>query len=74
MVGFSSVSCPTATAIVMHYFRSFTLQEVEEQKLLSLIYAHKKKSRGFRSGLLGGQIVSVMFWSVKKPIQRRSRF
>jgi hypothetical protein len=39
------------------------LPEVEERKL-SLIYPHKKKSQGAKSGLLGGQLVSAMKVSI----------
>jgi hypothetical protein len=46
------------------------LQEVEEQKLLSLIYPHKKKSQGVKCGLLGGQRVSAMFWSAERCLER----
>jgi hypothetical protein len=40
------------TVVVMRCFRSFTHTGREGPKALSLIYPHKKKSQGIRSGQL----------------------
>ena len=47
-----SISSSTlATAVVMRCFISFKLTESGGTKTLSLIYPHKKKSQGVKSGL-----------------------
>jgi len=63
-----------ATAVVMSYFISVKLAGSGGRKILSLIYPHKKKSQGVKSGLLGGQYVSAMFSNVDRPIQCHGKF
>jgi hypothetical protein len=50
--------------------RLFTLTGSGGTKSLSLIYPDKNKSQGVRSGLLCGQRVSAMFWSVERCLER----
>jgi hypothetical protein len=63
-------SSTLTAAVVMRCFISFTRTGSGGTKL-SLINPHKKKSQGVGYRLLGGQHISVMFWSVERPIQHR---
>jgi hypothetical protein len=66
----SMCSSTLATAVVMRCFRSFTLTGSGGTKTLSSIYPHKKNSQGVRYGLLRGQRVSAMFWSIERCLER----
>jgi hypothetical protein len=66
----SMASSTLATDVVMPCFRPFALTGSGGTKTLSLIYPHKKKSQGVRSGLLGGQCDRARFWSVERCLER----